>query len=202
MSEYGHGQPTAEQLSAAPSFGHDAERVLKLRAAFADGFLNDEKAAALRLWLVALDTMSDESIMLHLSTNDAGLRAAFTVVDTMESMRSPVHVQVTGRLGGSALSILASAQRRSMTRHATLRLVEPQEQFDGTAAELAMKESEHRWLVDMLYIGLAKVTCRHVDEIRDDAKRGRLFTPTQAYAYGFVEKVYGLEAEKLDPEAQ
>lgn len=192
MSEYRHGQPTTEQLSPAHGFGHEAERALKLRAAFAHGYLNDEKAAELRLWLMALDTMGDEPIMLDLSTNDAGLKAAFTVVDAMESMRSPVHARVTGQVGGSALSILASARRRTMTRHATLRLTEPQEQFDGTAVELAMRESEHRWLVDALYAALAKVTCRHVDEIRDDAKRGRLFTPTQACAYGFVEEIYGL----------
>ena len=197
MSEYRHGQPTAEQLSSAHGFGHEVERTLQLRAAFVHGHLNDEKAAALRLWLVALDTMSEEPIMLHLSTDDAGLRAAFTVVDTMEAIRSPVHAHVTGQVGGSALSILASAQRRTMSRHATLRLAEPQEKCDGTAAELAIREAEHRWLVDALYASLAKVTGRHVDEIHDDAERGRLFTPTQALAYGFVEEIHRPQSENL-----
>ncbi len=197
MSEYRHGQPTEERLSSAPGFGHEVERTLQLRAAFVHGHLNGEKAAALSLWLVALDTMSEEPITLHLAANDAGLRAAFMVVDTMEAIRSPVHARVTGQVGGPALSILASAQRRTMSRHATLRLAEPQEKFDGTAAELAIRESEHRWLADALYASLAKVTGRHVDEIHDDAEQGRLFTPTQARAYGFVEEVHGLQTENL-----
>ena len=197
MSEYRHGQPTEERLSSALGFGHEVERTLQLRAAFVHGHLNGEKAAALSLWLVALDTMSEEPITLHLAANDAGLRAAFMVVDTMEAIRSPVHARVTGQVGGPALSILASAQRRTMSRHATLRLAEPQEKFDGTAAELAIRESEHRWLADALYASLAKVTGRHVDEIHDDAEQGRLFTPTQARAYGFVEEVHGLQTENL-----
>lgn len=184
-------------MNGVPGFFHEAERVLHLRAAFAHGHLSDEKAAGLRLWLVALDSVSEEPVTLHLSAEDAGLRAALAVADTVEAMRSPVHAYVTGQVGGPALAILAAAQRRTMTRRATVRLTEPQEKFDGTAAQLVIRESEHRWLVDALYGALGVLTGRPVDEIRDDAVRGRLFTSTQALAYGFVDQIGGFAGRNL-----
>lgn len=195
MSSSRTGQSSEEQFPLAWAFGRDVERASQLRAVFSHSCLDDEKAITLRMWLIALDKMSDKSVLLYLSTTDACLRAAFSVADTIATMRSPVHVHVTGQVGGAALSILASAQRRTMGRHATLRLAEPQEKFDGTAAELAAREAEHRWLADELYVSLARITGRPVDEIHDDAKRGRLFTPTQAVAYGLIEEVRGLQFE-------
>ena len=42
-------------------------------------------------------------------------------------------------------------------------------------------------MVDTLYIRLAEVTGREVDEIRADARRGRYLTVPEAVAYGLLD---------------
>lgn len=88
------------------------------------------------------------------------------------------------------LAVLAAALMRLMTPLATLRLTEPRARFGGEADEIAALESEeHRRSVDALYRRLAEVTGHEVDEIRHDARQGRLFTAHEAFAYGLVHDV-------------
>ena len=91
-----------------------------------------------------------------------------------------------GQAGGPALVILAAGRRREMTPHATLLLTEPKTYAEGAAADVAIHEEEHRRKVDAFYIRLAEVTGREVDEIRDDAREGRMLTAEQAREYGLI----------------
>jgi ATP-dependent protease ClpP protease subunit len=43
-------------------------------------------------------------------------------------------------------------------------------------------------MLDTLYFRLADVTGREVDEIRDDARRGRALTTGQAIGYGLIQE--------------
>jgi ATP-dependent protease ClpP protease subunit len=43
-------------------------------------------------------------------------------------------------------------------------------------------------MLDTLYFRLADVTGREVDEIREDARRGRTLTTGQAIGYGLIQK--------------
>jgi ATP-dependent Clp protease protease subunit len=45
--------------------------------------------------------------------------------------------------------------------------------------------------VDAFYIRLAEVTGREVDEIRDDARSGRMLTAEQAREYGLIHDIAG-----------
>jgi ATP-dependent Clp protease protease subunit len=42
-------------------------------------------------------------------------------------------------------------------------------------------------MLDTLYFRLAEVTGREVDQIRDDARRGRSLTAAQAIGYGLIQ---------------
>lgn len=185
------GTPRHEHLAPARAFVHESDRLFEMRIVMAHGHLDGERATELSSRLMTLDALDEAPINLHLRTHDADLEAAFAMVDTIDVLRCPVHALVAGQVGGPALAVLAAARRREMTRHATLRLAEPQVQVDGNATELAAREREQRRLVDALYARLAEVTGRDSDEIRDDARRGRLFTATQALAYGLIHDVPG-----------
>ncbi|MFG2000673.1 ATP-dependent Clp protease proteolytic subunit [Spirillospora sp. NPDC048911] len=181
-----------EALAPIRVTSYEVHPLRQPRMVMAFGELDGERAAGLASELMTLDALGDGPITLHLRTRDATLDAAFSLVDTIDVLACPVHALVVGEVGGAALAILAAARRREMTRHAVLRLDRPTQRFDGTAAELAMREKEHRRLVAALYQRLAEVTGRAVEEIQDDAERGRLFTATQALAYGFVHDVAGM----------
>ena len=58
---------------------------------------------------------------------------------------------------------------------------------DGTATQVRAQEEQVESMVDTLYIRLAEVTGREVDEIRADARQGRFFTVPEAVAYGLLD---------------
>src|SRR5260370_3339361 len=169
--------------------GQADEWMLRSRAVFINGHLDDDRAFELQQRLIMLDDAGNEPIWLHIFARDGALRAVFTVVDAVEEMRSPVHLHIPGRLGGAALAFLGPVAQRRMSRHATLLLTEPQESFDGNSAELALREIEYRWLVDALYSSLAAVTGKEVSVIHKDAERKILFNPVHALEYGFIEQI-------------
>lgn len=166
-----------------------ADLLLRRRIVLADGLLDGPRATELSARLMMLDGPDDEPITLHLRTPDGELAASWAVADTIGILTCPVHALVTGQAGGSALVVLAAARRREMTPHAMLRLTEPPAGTGGGATDVASFEQEHRRRLDAFFIRLAEVTGREVDEIRQDARRGRLLTPDDALAYGLIDGI-------------
>src|SRR3569833_1567723 len=155
----------------------------------ANGRIDGEVATDLSARLIMLDGGGDEPIALHLRAPDADLEAAFAVADTIGVLSCPVNVVVIGQAGGPALLVLAAGRRRETTPHATLLLTEPRTLSEGPASDVAIHAQEHRRKVDDFYARLAEVTGREVDEVRDDAREGRMFTAEQAREYGLIHEV-------------
>lgn len=173
-------------VSSGPSA---ADLLFDRRIVLASGRVDGDLATDLSARLIMLDGAGDDPIVLHLRAPDADLEAAFAVADTIGILSCPVDVVVIGQAGGPALVILAAARRREMTPHATLLLTEPGAQMGGAASDLAIREEELRRKVDAFYLRLAEVTGREVDEIREDAREGRMFTAEQAREYGLVHDI-------------
>ena len=184
--------PRRDPLPPSRILAYETNRLVELRVVMAHGHLDGERAAELCSRLMTLDALGEgRPITLHLRLESAGLEAAFSVLDTMDVLTCPVHALVVGRLGGAALLVLAGARRREITPNAMIRMVEPSERFDGTAAEMALFEEQHRRQVEVFYDRLARLTGRPAEEIRDDARRGRVLGAEQARAYGFVHDITG-----------
>jgi ATP-dependent Clp protease protease subunit len=174
-----------------PTTPSAADLLFDRRIVLANGRIDTDLATDLSARLIMLDDGVDEPVVLHLRAPDADLEAAFAVADTMGVLSCPVDVIVIGQAGGPALLILAAARRREMTPHATLMLTEPSTHAEGAATDVAIHEEEYRRKVDGFYIRLAEVTGREVDEIRDDACEGRMFTAEQAREYGLIHGIAG-----------
>ena len=180
-------QPT--QIWADPSGwpGRVYERLLDRRIVMASGHLDGETATRLCAQLLTLDAEGDDPIRLELQNLDADLPAALTVMGVLDVVRVPVHAQAGGRISGPALGVLASATRRLAYPNAVFALAEPKVSFDGRVTELAAQEEQVRVMLDELYVRLAEVTGREVDEIRADARRERLLTVDDAISYGLIQ---------------
>lgn len=182
-------EPRGEPSPPAWFVSPEVDRLLERRIVLAHGHLDGERASELSGRLIMLAGSGDEPVALHLRTPDGDLTAAFALADTIGMLGCPVHALVAGQVGGPPLAVLAAASRREMMRHATLLLTEPHLRYEGRASDVATREQEQRHLVDALYIRLAEVTGREVDEIREDARGGRLLTAEEAVAYGLVHSI-------------
>ena len=163
------------------------ERLLAKRIVLASGMLDDEAAARLSAQLLTLDAERAEPIRLELQNLRAELSATVTVMGILDVLRAPVHACVSGEINGPALGVLASCPRRSGYPNATFVLTEPRLHFGGTVTAVTAREQQMTRMLDTLYFRLAEVTGREVDEIREDARRGRTLTTGQAIGYGLIQ---------------
>ena len=163
------------------------ERLLAKRIVLASGLLDDDAAARLSAQLLTLDAEKKEPLRLELQNLRAELSAALTVMGILDVLRVPVHACVSGEISGPALGVLASCPLRSGYPNASFVLTEPKLHFGGTVTALTAREQQMTRMLDTLYFKLADVTGREVDQVREDARRGRTLTTAQAIGYGLIQ---------------
>jgi ATP-dependent Clp protease, protease subunit len=163
------------------------ERLFERRIVLAHGELDDEAATRLCAQLLTLDAERNEPIRLEVQGLSAELSAALTVMGVLDVLRVPVRAYAGGQVGGPAVGILATAAERRAYPNAVFMLSEPRLGFEGSATSLSSREQQVRVLLDALYLRLASVTGREVDEIRADARRGRYLTVDDAIGYGLIQ---------------
>jgi ATP-dependent Clp protease, protease subunit len=169
------------------------ERLFERRIVLVHGELDDEAATSLCAQLLTLDAERNEPIRLEVQGLSAELAAALTVMGVLDVLRVPVRAYAGGQVGGPAIGILATASERRAYPNAMFMLSEPRLGFEGSATLLSSREQQLREMLDALYLRLASVTGREVDEIRADARRGRYLTVDDAIGYGLI---HGLAATR------
>ncbi len=146
--------------------------------------------------LLTLDAEGDGPVRLELQGLDAELPCRAD--RDGRARRAPgAGDRVRGRqLGGPAIGVLAACTHRLAYPSAVLSLAEPRLNLDGTATEVSAQQEQVAAMLDTLYIRLAGVTGREVDEIRGDARRGRFLTVDEAVSYGLIEAQATAEARR------
>jgi ATP-dependent Clp protease protease subunit len=163
------------------------DRLLEKRIIMATGLLDDDAATRLSAQFLTLDAEGDEPIRLELQNLRAELPAALAVMGVLDVLRAPVHAQAGGEIRGPALGVLASCPRRLAYPNASLALAEPRLEFDGTVTAVTERQRQAERMLDSLYYRIAEATGREVDEIREDARRGRTLTTAEAIGYGLIQ---------------
>jgi ATP-dependent Clp protease, protease subunit len=163
------------------------ERLLQKRIVLASGVLDDDAATRLSAQLLTLDAEGEKPIRLELQNLRGELSSALTVMGILDVLHVAAHGCVSGDISGPALGVLASCTRRSGYPNASFTLTEPRLEFRGSVTALTAREQQVTRMLDTLYFRLADVTGREVDEIRQDARRGRSMTTAQAIGYGLIQ---------------
>jgi ATP-dependent Clp protease protease subunit len=162
------------------------ERLLERRIVLATGVLDDAAATRLSAQLMTLDAEGDGPIRLELQNLQSDLPAALTLMGILDVVRAEIQAFASGETGGPALGVLASCPRRLAYPNASFTLSEPRLRFTGTATAVSAHEQQARRMVDSLFYRLAEVTGRDAEDVREDARRGRVLTVAEAIGYGLI----------------
>ena len=162
------------------------ERLLEQRIVLTSGVLDETAATRVSAQLLTLDAEGDGPIRLELQNLQADLPAALTFMGVLDVVRVEVQAFVGGEIGGPALGVLASCPRRLAYPNASFTLSEPRLRFSGTATEVSAHEQQARRMVDTLIYRIAEAAGREADDIREDARRGRVLTVAEAIGYGLI----------------
>src|SRR5487761_162655 len=162
------------------------ERLLEQRIVLASGPLDDAAATRLSAQLLTLDAEGDGPVRLELQNLRSELPAALTLMGVLDVIRAEVQAFASGETSGPALGVLASCPRRLAYPNASFTLSEPRLRFTGTASAVSAHEQQARRMVDSLFYRLAEATGRDAEDIREDARHGRVLTVAEAIGYGLV----------------
>jgi ATP-dependent Clp protease, protease subunit len=162
------------------------ERLLEQRIVLAAGVLDDPAATRLSAQLLTLDAEGGGPIRLQLQNLQADLLAALTLMGVLDVLRAEVQAFASGETGGPALGVLAACPRRLAYPNASFTLSEPRLRFGGTVTAVTAHEQQAKRMTDSLFYRIAEATGRDAEDIRADARRGRVLTVAEAIGYGLV----------------
>jgi ATP-dependent Clp protease, protease subunit len=163
-----------------------SERLLERRIVLASGVLDEAAATRLSAQLLTLDAEGDGPVRLELQNLQAELGAVLTLMGVLDVVRAEVRAFASGETGGPALGVLASCPRRLAYPNASFTLSEPRLRFGGTVTAVSAREQQARRMTDSLYYRIAEATGRDAEDIRADARRGRVLTVAEAIGYGLI----------------
>jgi len=164
------------------------DRLLEKRIVLVSGVLDDEAVTRLSAQLLTLDADSGAPIRVELQNLRAELPAALTAMGILDTLHAEVRSNASGDISGPALGVLAACPVRTGYPNATFTFAEPKLDLGGalTASALAAREQQVNRMLDSLYYRIAEVTGREADEIRDNARQGRVLTAAEALGYGLL----------------
>jgi ATP-dependent Clp protease, protease subunit len=169
-----------------------AERLFDRRIVFLRGQVTSEAASTAAAALLSLDALAPEPIQLHFAAPDGDLDAVFALIDTIDSLRAPVHAVATAQVGAAAIGVYAVAGRRIAYPHARFRLAEPRvTDIAGTADDVASAAGRHLRALEELVVRVADATGQPRSRVEDDFGTGVLLDAGQARDYGLVDEVGG-----------
>ncbi|MGH2400123.1 MAG: ATP-dependent Clp protease proteolytic subunit [bacterium] len=93
------------------------------------------------------------------------------------------------RGSGPTIGVVAVADHRSASPHATFRLAQPTAQFSGTPDRIAEHSRQQRELLWRFHARLGQVTGRPTEEIADDMRPGRYLDARDALEYGLIDTI-------------
>lgn len=155
------------------------------------GVLDDRAANQACAEMMALDATGDDPVKLYLSSSGGSLQPALAVIDTMDLLGVPVHVNCLGRAEGTAAAVVAAGTRRSAAPHARFCLKEPVVEASGNAAEMAAWAEHYRGQLERFVARVAQATGRPVEHVEADMAMGRWLSAGEALTYGLVDSILG-----------
>lgn len=166
--------------------------LLSERKVFLWGQVDEDSAKHVIERLLFLDTTGEEEIQLFINSPGGYVTAGFAILDTMESLRSPVSTICSG-LAASMASILLSAgekDRRFVQTHAKVMIHQPSGGAQGQASNIEIQAAEIIKIKEQSARILADNCNQDYDRIVKDFNRDYWMDAQESLKYGIVDAIY------------
>jgi ATP-dependent Clp protease, protease subunit len=167
-------------------------RLLKDRIVFIGTEINDAVAntvIAQLLFLRAEDPRKDVSIYIH--SPGGYITAGLAIYDTMRFMGFDINTYCIGQAASMAALLLAAGTKgkRFALPNSRIMIHQPSGGVIGTSADIALQAREIIALKQMCARILSDCTGQPIEKVLEDSERDFYMNPTEALAYGLVDKV-------------
>jgi len=159
-------------------------RLLKERVVFAVGPVEDYMANVIVAQLLFLESENPEKdIALYINSPGGSVSAGLAIYDTMQFVKPDVSTICIGMAASMGAVLLAGGAKgkRFMLPNSRAMIHQPSGGYQGQASDLKIRERLNEIL--------AHHTGHSVDKIKLDSERDNFMSPTEAVAYGLVDKL-------------
>ena len=167
-------------------------RLLKERVVFAVGPVEDYMANVIVAQLLFLESENpDKDIALYINSPGGSVSAGLAIYDTMQFVKPDVSTICVGMAASMGAVLLAGGAKgkRFMLPNSRAMIHQPSGGYQGQASDIHIQAQEILKIRERLNEILARHTGQTVDKIQADSERDNFMSPTEAVAYGLVDKL-------------
>ena len=167
-------------------------RLLKERVVFAVGPVEDYMANVIVAQLLFLESENPEKdIALYINSPGGSVSAGLAIYDTMQFVKSDVSTICIGMAASMGAVLLAGGAKgkRFMLPNSRAMIHQPSGGYQGQASDIHIQAQEILKIRARLDEILARHTGQTVEKIKLDSERDNFMSPTEAIAYGLVDKL-------------
>ncbi|KAJ6809771.1 ATP-dependent Clp protease proteolytic subunit-related protein 4, chloroplastic [Iris pallida] len=116
---------------------------------------------------------------------------AFAIYDVMRYVKPPIFTLCVGNAWGEAALLLASGAKgnRAALPSSTIMIKEPIARFQGQATDVELARKEIKNVKSELVSLYSKHIGKSKEQIEEDIRRPKYFSPSEAVEYGLIDKV-------------
>jgi ATP-dependent Clp protease protease subunit len=167
-------------------------RLLKERVVFAVGPVEDYMANVIVAQLLFLESENPEKdIALYINSPGGSVSSGLAIYDTMQFIKPDVSTICIGMAASMGAVLLAGGAKgkRFMLPNSRAMIHQPSGGYQGQASDIHIQAQEILKIRLRLDEILAHHTGQPVEKIRQDSERDNFMSPTEAVAYGLVDKL-------------
>jgi ATP-dependent Clp protease protease subunit len=176
-------------------------RLLKERVVFAVGPVEDYMANVIVAQLLFLESENpDKDIALYINSPGGSVSSGLAIYDTMQFVKPDVSTICIGMAASMGAVLLAGGAKgkRFMLPNSRAMIHQPSGGYQGQASDIHIQAQEILKIRERLNEILARHTGQTVDKIKLDSERDNFMSPTEAVAYGLVDKLLDKRLAVLD----
>lgn len=161
------------------------------------GEINDKIARSVCAQLLAYDAISDEPILLVLSSPGGHVESGDMIHDMVKFVKSPVKILGTGWCASAGALIYAAGKKENRFALPNTRFLlhEPRGGVGGQASDVEIQAREIIRMRERLNQIFADATGQSIDRIKQDTNRDHWMSAEEAKEYGLVGKIVTSRAE-------
>jgi ATP-dependent Clp protease, protease subunit len=167
-------------------------RLLKERVVFAVGPVEDYMANVIVAQLLFLESENpDKDIALYINSPGGSVSSGLAIYDTMQFIKPDVSTICIGMAASMGAVLLAGGAKgkRFMLPNSRAMIHQPSGGYQGQASDIHIQAQE----ILKIRVRLNEILARHsgqtVEKIALDSERDNFMSPTEAIAYGLVDKL-------------
>ena len=179
-------------------------RLLKERVVFAVGPVEDYMANVIVAQLLFLESENpDKDIALYINSPGGSVSSGLAIYDTMQFIKPDVSTICIGMATSMGAVLLAGGAKgkRFMLPNSRAMIHQPSGGYQGQASDIHIQAQEILKIRERLNEILARHTGQTVEKIKLDSERDNFMSPTEAIAYGLVDKLLDKRVGTLTPAA-